>query len=908
MKKLLTVLLAMAIVCTYSIPAVFADTTDPVAAAKANMNTAIDTYYSANFVYNQSGKLATVAGVTTATIDGTSGTAIDTNLTKTAIDATIAQIKSDLGVKIQTEYASNANADLDAIWKAALAYTASTSTGYAPNLAAIIFGTITSDDATVMGSYGAANGILYTTAVSEVKTAAQTYMDSVDPSLYADADAAAIKAGKITLSNAITAAVNSKAGLANLNSAVGAFQTLVGSKTKKADTAAALATAKTKAEAAVAAAANAFKDSEYQRLSTVAKAGGTNAADAQAKLNNLEANVAAVKAFYNSKIEAITVDDTNPLTLVDTAKAAGIAAFAITSTGDYTTESAAFYADVTSVATKADLIKYAESYATTMKNAYDQTTGLAKYNATTVDGTLDTVKGLINDGTLTTYAAIKTYMDNNTNTATQDAAALTTYKAQAILDITKTSDVAVTNTDKVSGTTLVALKGEYAKTAWAGKYQSAIGAIQDEYTAKINVATSKEAIIALVKEAQAKMDAVALTKTAAASLDSKILANLTSLGYATAKTGQGGTLASYAAAKKATGTYSDAIINGALQQASDVLYQSVYDQKNVNMTNAQIMSTLQANYAAALAKIDAMKTTADLTAAANAVIAAIKALPTTVTLADKDKYLAVEKQYEDYLDLAGAQYTDITNQSLLDAYMTNLIGLEKDAVIAQIKALPSTITAADYDAVTAAKKAADAYEDAYSGYDGSTAGMDYSYSAITGYYGDTLASAVTALNNSLLLDAAKKIAAIPELPTLADADAVKAARAAYDKLTDLQKSTFSTALVAKLTAAEKTLSAEQIAATQSLKLTAKSAAVKGKMTITWKVNGTAVTGVKYQVMRSLHKNYGYKLMKTTSLKKYVNTKNLKAGKTYYYKVRAFITVDGVKYYSDWSNKAFRTAK
>ena len=55
-------------------------------------------------------------------------------------------------------------------------------------------------------------------------------------------------------------------------------------------------------------------------------------------------------------------------------------------------------------------------------------------------------------------------------------------------------------------------------------------------------------------------------------------------------------------------------------------------------------------------------------------------------------------------------------------------------------------------------------------------------------------------------------------------------------------------------------------------------------------------------MRSTKKSGGFKTVKTItkgSTVTYKNTK-LKSGKTYYYKVRAYVKINNTKYYSKWS--------
>ena len=63
------------------------------------------------------------------------------------------------------------------------------------------------------------------------------------------------------------------------------------------------------------------------------------------------------------------------------------------------------------------------------------------------------------------------------------------------------------------------------------------------------------------------------------------------------------------------------------------------------------------------------------------------------------------------------------------------------------------------------------------------------------------------------------------------------------------------------------------------------------------------------VYRSTKKNSGYgkKPFFISNSGKYTNTA-VKSGKKYYYKVRAFVTIDGERVYTDYSYKAWRTVK
>lgn len=119
---------------------------------------------------------------------------------------------------------------------------------------------------------------------------------------------------------------------------------------------------------------------------------------------------------------------------------------------------------------------------------------------------------------------------------------------------------------------------------------------------------------------------------------------------------------------------------------------------------------------------------------------------------------------------------------------------------------------------------------------------------------------------------------------------------------------------------EKPSKEEIIAALDNSKLVARSKLItlengKKAVRVTWyDQNGNEIDFDGIEVYRSVkrYKGYGLEPFYTTKGDKsegyYVNTKDLKEGTTYYYKVRGYVTIDGQKYYTDYSLKAIRTIK
>lgn len=96
---------------------------------------------------------------------------------------------------------------------------------------------------------------------------------------------------------------------------------------------------------------------------------------------------------------------------------------------------------------------------------------------------------------------------------------------------------------------------------------------------------------------------------------------------------------------------------------------------------------------------------------------------------------------------------------------------------------------------------------------------------------------------------------------------------------------------------------------QSIKLRS-SLTAKRNVQLRWS-KPEAVTMDYYEIYRSTHRYKGYttKPFYTTRYglrNDYTNTKGLKKGTRYYYKIRGVKVIDGKKYYTQWSNKVWRT--
>ena len=341
--------------------------------------------------------------------------------------------------------------------------------------------------------------------------------------------------------------------------------------------------------------------------------------------------------------------------------------------------------------------------------------------------------------------------------------------------------------------------------------------------------------------------------------------------------------------------YKVALMDDAIPEVAVAL--KAYYNANL-LTEVNNAADLDKAVADAKAFVDSLKTLKEIKAEDKALRDKIVALARPVTLEKKAEVVALYDEYlafDKYCTKVGYSNTESEGvAALLGDDVKRVAGLEKDAMDEIVKAIEKDgkVTLDDRANVEALVKAMDAYNDLYPEYalniDAYKTAKDYEE-----------------LIFNLDVDAANKlIAALPAYG--ASAAQIKAAKDAVAALGFKGICKLDSTMVTKLNRLEASIGYE----VEALKITAKSTAKKGSITVSWTVKGNAAAADGYRVYRSTKKNSGFgtKPLFTTTKQTYKNTKNLKKGTRYYYKVRAYKVVDGKTYFSDWSNKAYRVAK
>ena len=448
--------------------------------------------------------------------------------------------------------------------------------------------------------------------------------------------------------------------------------------------------------------------------------------------------------------------------------------------------------------------------------------------------------------------------------------------------------------DKTAEADYVYLKGTYAADTetvkdWKEAADDAVKAINNaESYADIDAA------LAAAKEAMSKLTlATEATKVA------------------TAKTNYKAALGKYIDEQKSilgdteVAKYSKAF--AAVKTAGDTL-----------IDDATSVAGVEKAYADAQALVKALKTDDELKAEKNAVIAQIAALPAkaNLTVADKEKVMAVFDAYQAYVETPGAAAVDITNETTLEAAVKTVLDAQAEAlgdkIAATKKAIDKLYETSDIDAKAIAEMRAEmealtadvtAFNDELEDIKEVASFDDLDVDAINNDYIEGLLA-----SEAKVWDAEYRVANVLAVAaTKADATVAQMNEAldAYKALTDRQRY----AMDADYLELIKRVEANLADAVQALKITASSKATKGAITVKWTVKEGDVTAADgFQVWKSTKMNSGYKKAFTTTKTSYKNTKGLKKGTKYYYKVRAYKVVDGKNVYSDWSNKAYRAAK
>lgn len=592
-------------------------------------------------------------------------------------------------------------------------------------------------------------------------------------------------------------------------------------------------------------------------------------------VNGYKAAVAAskpaVKAFADGNATKLNLTAPNPTALELLARAS---------------DAVEAYADVTKLAGK-------------YKAAYVE--GVKVYDDASVDTALKAAEQLVYDDMATgTFKTAAQYLE-----AAADAENVTleaqNYEYEKFMkavedaakkffkDGTKATEVQVKvpyGDDKTAEADLVYLKGTYASGVQG----------QDKWE-KIATNTIKD-----LKDAQSYDEIKTIMAKAAEDLG-KLLKADDKADVEKARTDYKGALANYKALKLSlvdTNVYPEATLEAARIQGEELIDKAV------------TVDAVKAAYEEAKALIDNVKTKDELKAAKEALEKQISELPYTakLTVADKAAVKAAYDAYHAFTKMAGADVQGITSSvTLLQQKYDKVNELVAEEIDAKAKAINEKLDdlATNSDADIAAKVAlkaeaeailaeAEALTDEIEAVneDHDRFLKDVDMTEVDDLDEVDFSAAVAADASRKLTKAGKEGATFEEMKEALDA---------YNALTDKQKYQ----LDAKALPLIKVLEQKLGMTVKSLKITAKSTAKKGSITVKWTVKGEAdIDG--FEVWKSTKHSKGYKKAFTTTKKTYKNSKGLKKGTRYYYKVRAYKVIDGVKVTSDWSNKARRVAK
>ncbi|NCF00498.1 hypothetical protein, partial [Emergencia sp. 1XD21-10] len=522
-------------------------------------------------------------------------------------------------------------------------------------------------------------------------------------------------------------------------------------------------------------AAAAFKTTESDALTAKIENPATasnEVALATARLAALDANIAAVTNLLIAQVNAIKAESTEALGDAETELGK--------ITLDRLTNSDDFYVAVAQLGGVSFLKNYAATLAAA-KKAELATDGTVRYYAATVDETLADVNAKIDKLAITTAAGIDAAFVAMADRTKVDG------------DLTKLRDEKKAEVDDL-------ISGKQFDTERNAKVEKLIKDAKDA----IDAATEEAAMNIIVATVEAKIDSILTTN------DITDLKNKVDTAYA----------ASYESAieahidsiieKNGADKYNAAVQKtGIKEKVKQYFYDLVVAKEDRTLTDAAIKSIMAQGYAGALSVAEANLVANDtLAAAEKSINDQLAALDYTVTAENTPKIMAVYNEYLNYSKLNGSSDAKINTVSKLNYLVKEVVTAEGKVIrdkIAEI-AKKLTFTLDDIAALEALKKDADAFNAKYAD--------TPDFKAID----DPVVENTTKIEAARFLDVTAKINAIPEDLTYDDKAVVEAARAAYDALTDTQKSVLNPIFLAKLIAAEtKLVALEKVEAERAIK-------------------------------------------------------------------------------------------